>query len=197
MEHGEQSTLAFEFERHLGYEGEVHFLAGQGGARGDKTRVAPHDLHNADSVQHAMRFHMGRVDHFLGLLDRGEVAKRTIHVLHVIVDGLGNSDHRNLELATLDFLNHTVGPALRPVAADREQDVDAALLQKIDNDVGADGPARSTAACLRAGECCSLSLSSTTWAGWKLPPRIRRSRSRLPVPRVPRSDNAVERKPTG
>ena len=41
----------------------------------------------------------------------------------------------------MDFLYNAMGSALCPVATNREEDVDAALLQKIDDDVGADRPA--------------------------------------------------------
>ena len=59
MENGQQSAFAFKFERHFRHQGEVHFLAGQGGTGSDKAGVAAHDFYDADAILHAMRFHVG------------------------------------------------------------------------------------------------------------------------------------------
>ena len=92
----------------------------------------------------AARLDVCGIDDFLGLLDCSEVTERAVDVLHIVVDGLGNSDDRDLELAALDFFDDGVGAALGAVATDGEQDIDAALLKEVDDDIGADRAARGT-----------------------------------------------------
>ena len=114
MQARQQPAFAVQLERHFRHQGEIHFLAGQGGSRGDEAGVAPHHLHQADAVVHAMRLDVRRVDDFLGLLDGGEVAERAVDVLHIVVDGLGDSDDRDLQIAALDLLAMSCAPRWVP-----------------------------------------------------------------------------------
>ena len=75
---------------------------------------------------------MRSLDHRLRLGHGREVAKRPLAVLDVVVDRLRDADHGDRQLSPRDFLGDRVGAALRAVAADAEQDVDARLRQKID-----------------------------------------------------------------
>ncbi len=114
-----------------------------------------------------MRLDVRRIDHLFRLLDGGEVAEGAVDVLHIVVDGLGDADDRDLEFAALNFLDYAMRPALGAVAADGEQDVDAALLQEIDDDVGADRAARG--AQQRAAELMNavddLGVQPQRWGG--------------------------------
>jgi len=62
----------------------------------------------------ATRLDVRGVDHFLGLLDCRVVAKGAVDVLHIVVDGLRNSDDGDRELATLNFFDDGVGPRWVP-----------------------------------------------------------------------------------
>ena len=75
MQYGQQSALAFQLEGNLRHQHEVYFLAGQAGAGGDESRIAPHQLHDADAVQHAVRFHVRGVDNVLRLPHRSVITE--------------------------------------------------------------------------------------------------------------------------
>ena len=106
----------------LGHEDDVG-AAGQAGGAGDPARVAAHDL--ADD--HAVVRLGGRVqavDRLGRDLHRGLKAEREVRRVEVVVDRLGHADGRKAGLEEL--ARH----AERVVAADRDQHVDAALLQR-------------------------------------------------------------------
>ena len=195
---GQQPAFAFKFEWHLGNQREVHFLAGQGGARGDEAGVAAHQLHDADAVGHAVRFHVGAVDDFLGFLNRREVAEGTVHVLHIVVDCFRDADDRDRQLAPLNLVNDGVRAALGAVAAHGEQDADAALLEEVDNNVGTDGPARGA----EQGSAQLMNVVDDLGVQphrrrRKPRTRIRSSRSGCPSPRARRSDSEAAGRASG
>ena len=107
-----------------------------------KPESRPINLDDADAVVDAVRLHVGGVDYFLGLLNGGEVAERAIDVRTSSSMVLGIPTTEICSLRRLDFFDNVMSAALGAVAADREQNVDAALLQEVDDDVGADRTAR-------------------------------------------------------
>ena len=90
---------------------------------GDPARVAAHDLADDDAVVRLGR-RVQAVDRLGRDLHRGLKAEREVRRVEVVVDRLGHADGREARREEL------ARDAERVVAADRDQHVDAALLQR-------------------------------------------------------------------
>ena len=66
-------------------------------------------------------------------LERGGEAERAEDVHDVVVDRLGDADDGDLQSAAGDLFADCMGAALRAVAADAEQDVDALAVEEVDD----------------------------------------------------------------
>ena len=133
VQRGQKALGAVEVDGDFGNEHEIDLLRGHGGAGGDEAGVAPHELDQADAVGRASGFAVRAVEDGARRFDRGVVAERLADELDVVVDGLGHADDGDGQLAAGDFLRDGVGAPLGAVAADAEQDVDAALDEEIDH----------------------------------------------------------------
>ena len=93
-----------------------------------------------DAVVHAARLGVRAVDHPHRLVDRGAEAEGAGDEAHVVVDGLGDADHRERVPALPGFLIEIVAAALRAVAADGEEDVHSGGDEEIHGDGESTGP---------------------------------------------------------
>ncbi len=80
--------------------------------------MTAHQLHQGDAVVDAVRFGVGTVEDFRCFLDRREVAEGARDEGHVVVDGLGDADHRQGVVAPLGFLEQVLATALGAIAAE-------------------------------------------------------------------------------
>ena len=120
-----------DVERALGDEDDVG-AAGDAAVGRDPARVAAHDLDDDDAVVR-LRGRVQAVDRVGGDLHRGVEAEGDVGAGEVVVDRLGDADHR-----------HAVGrqparDAERVLAADRDQRVDAFALERLAHERGAVG----------------------------------------------------------
>ena len=92
FERRQKAVFAVKHEGGLRNQGEVDILAGDRGARGDKSRVAAHDFDYDNPVMHAVRLGVRAGNHLGGLFDSAQVAKGARNKGHVIVDGLRDAD---------------------------------------------------------------------------------------------------------
>ena len=82
--------------------------------------MAAHNFYKCDSVLYAPGLGMRPLQHFGRFLDCSEVAKRTCHKRHIVIDSLGNSDYRQGIAAAPGFQEKVVAPALCAIATNRE-----------------------------------------------------------------------------
>ena len=134
---GEEATLAIEGELGLGNEHKVHFLHGQGGAGGDEAGLAAHELDDAHAEGTAESFGVRALNGLRGLGHGGLEAKGLLDEADVVVDGLGDADDGDFEVAPRHFLEDGAPGFHGAVAADDEEHVDVAALQCVD-DLGRD-----------------------------------------------------------
>ncbi len=151
FEGGQEAVGSVEREIDFGHQAEVDFLAGEGGTSSDEAGVAAHEFHQADAVGGAFGFDMGTAHSLLRDLECGGEAERAINVFDVVVDGFWNADYGDLESTAGNFFADGVGTALRAVAADAEQDVDALAVEEIDD-------CRGVLRAARAGERSAAEL---------------------------------------
>jgi hypothetical protein len=130
---GEEALGAVEADGDFGDEDEIDLLRGDGGAGGDEAGVAAHELDEADAVGGALGLAVGAIEDGAGGFDGGEVAEGLADVLDVVVDGLGDADDGDGQLAAGDFLGDGVGALLGAVAADAQEDVDLPVGEVIDH----------------------------------------------------------------
>ena len=97
-----------------------HGTGGNGNVQSDVTRIAAHDLDHAAAVM-ALGGIAQLVDHFQGGVHCGIVADGVIGAGDIIIDGAGQTDHRNAAVCQL------TGTAVGAVAADDHQRVNAQL----------------------------------------------------------------------
>ena len=76
---------------------------------------------------------MGGGNHRIGRVDRGFEAEGFVDEVDVVVDGLGDADHADVEAAPFDFHCDVVRAAQRAVAADAEQDFDVHALERFNH----------------------------------------------------------------
>ena len=111
---------------------------------GDKPGMPPHQLHQPDAVSGACGFGMGAVDHPAGLRDRRHESEGKVHVGDVVVDGLGDSHHGDLETPPADFLGYRLGASQRAVPADGKQNADVHPFQRVHDLLHRLGASRGT-----------------------------------------------------
>ena len=111
-----------DVERPLGHEDHVG-AAGDARVAGDPARVAAHHLADDHAVVRLGR-RVQAVDRLGGDLHGGLKAEREVRRVEVVVDRLGHADGR--KAGREELARH----AERVVAADRDEHVDAALLQR-------------------------------------------------------------------
>ena len=126
----------FELEGHLRDKREVHVLARDRGARRDEAGVATHEFHEPDPAGHAARFGVRAIEHARGFLDRAKESERARDESDVVVDGLGDADDRERVAPAARFLVEIVRTALRAVATDGEENVNATRDEVIHRDAG-------------------------------------------------------------
>ncbi len=122
-----------EGERHLGHQAEIHLAVDQHGVGCDVSRVAPHQLHQADAVACGLSLGIGGIGGSARLGDRGLEPERSLHERHVVVDRLGNADHGELQATLRRFLADLLCAAQRAVAADGEENANAEVFEVIDH----------------------------------------------------------------
>ncbi len=135
LQGGQKTVLAVELERDFGDQREIDLLARHTGAGGNEAGIATHQLDHADAVAHSACLRMGAGEYLARSIQSGDVAERTPDVVQVVVDGLGNADDRERIAAARGFRGDGVGAALRSVAADAEQHVDAFGAQEVHDDL--------------------------------------------------------------
>ena len=97
---------------------------GQPGVQRDPSGVAAHHLDEHHPLMR-LRGAVQPVDGLGGDLQRRVVAERDVGAVDVVVDGLRNADHRDV------LLRQPVRRRQRALAADRDQHVDAVVLQRL------------------------------------------------------------------
>ena len=107
-----------------------------------ETRMPAHELHHPDASLHAARLRVRAIQHARRLLHRGKETEGAGCERDVVVDGLRHAHHRQRVAAAAGLLVEIVGAALRPVASDGEQDVDASRDQILNGAAGVDRAAR-------------------------------------------------------
>ena len=118
-----------DIEGDLGNEDDVG-AAGQSAVERDPAGVAAHQLDHHDPVV-ALRGGVQPVDRLGGGADGGIEPEGALGAAHVVVDGLGNADDREALLPQL------VGDLQAPVAADGDQGVESAGLERRHQVIGA------------------------------------------------------------
>ena len=136
FEGGEKPLVAVQVDGDLGDQDKVGDAAGQRGRGGDEPGVAAHEFDQSDAVEDGLGLDVGAVDDPLGFGDGGGVAEGAVAVFDVVVDGFGDPDDGDGEVAAGDFEGDLMGPALGAVAADAEEDVDGLALEEIDAGAG-------------------------------------------------------------
>ena len=84
----------------------------------------------------ALRLDLGGVDRLGGRTEGGDETEALSDVGDVVVDGLRDADHADLQVPLAQSRRDPGGSAHRPVAADHEQDVDPVAEQAVDHLVG-------------------------------------------------------------
>lgn len=133
FQRGEQAAVAVQLERRFGDEHEVGLTQGEGGLRRDESGLAAHELDDADAVGRAHGFHMRAADGFGGLVHGGVETKGLRHEIDVVVDGLGDADDGNADVALAYFLGDGGGGLHGAVAADDEEDAHVEPFERIDD----------------------------------------------------------------
>ncbi len=120
-------------KRRFGDQTEIDIAARQGGVDGDEAGVPAHEFDQPDPVAGALGLGVRGVDS-LDRLGYGRLeAEGPLYVGDVVVDGLGNADHADLQAAPPDFLGDRLGAAQRSVSADREENADVHAVQRVDH----------------------------------------------------------------
>ncbi len=122
---GDVAADLVEVERALGHEDDVG-AAGHAAPAGDPAGVAAHDLADDDAVVR-LRGGVQAVDRLRRDLHRGLEAEGEVRRVEVVVDRLGHADGREARREEL------ARDAERVVAADRDEHVDAALLERCEH----------------------------------------------------------------
>ena len=143
-------TLRADARRAVGRRGvvpapmRVKFI--QGGsmpcAGRDEASVATHEFHETDAAGHAARLGMRAIEHPRGFFDGAEESECARDEANVVVDGLRYTDDGERVAAAARFLVEIVRAALRAVATDSEENVNAARDKVVDRDAGSYRAAR-------------------------------------------------------
>ena len=141
FQHGEEAPGSLEFEWHFGDQRKIGLLAGDGRAGGEEARFAAHQLHQGDAVLDAMALGVGTLQHLGCLFDGSQVAERTRHKRHIVVDGLGDAHDGERVAAPFGFLEEVVAAPLGAIPTDRKEHIDAMPDQVIHRDCGINGSA--------------------------------------------------------
>lgn len=91
----------------------------------------PMSLTRADAVGHAPGLGVGAFDGLGGLVDGGLEAEGLGDEVDVVVDGLGDADDGDFEVARLHFAADAQGGLHAAVTADDEQDADIGAFQAV------------------------------------------------------------------
>src|SRR6185369_8551556 len=103
LEVPEKTAFAVELQVHFGDENEVRLRAGQRGVTGDEPRMLFHHLHQANAVVGAGRLDVGAANRLGGGGGGALEPEAAIDEVDVVVDRLGDPDHRDRQLAPLDL----------------------------------------------------------------------------------------------
>ena len=133
FQRGEQAAVAVQLERRFGDEHEIGLTQGESGLRRDESGLAAHELDDADAVGRAHGFHMRAADGFGGLVHGGVETKGLRHEIDVVVDGLGDADDGNADVALAHFLGDGGGGLHGAVAADDEEDAHVEPFERVDD----------------------------------------------------------------
>jgi len=131
LELAEEPPLPVEVEGHFGDEDEIRVPRGQGCRRGDVTGLASHELHEADPHGGPLRLHVGALDRPDGLGDGRVEPEALLDEDEVVVDGLGDADHADLQFPAGRLLRDQPGGLHRAVAADDEEEIDVHPFQGV------------------------------------------------------------------
>ena len=132
-ENVQETSRAFQFERHLGNQDEVGIAHGERGVTSNEARVTTHQFDQTNPVGRGLRFGVGRADGAHGLGNGGLKAEALVDEHDVVVDRLRDADHGDL----IPAFGNDAGDSLRApqgaVASNDEEDVDAHPLQTVDD----------------------------------------------------------------
>jgi len=126
-----ESPVGLEIEGYLGNQHEIGLMNGKDGLHRDEARVPAHELHKTDAVYLRMRLHVCRRNRLGGFYYRSIEAECLFDELDIVVDGLGNADHRNLKTSVFDFLSNGERSLLCAVTSNREQYIEIELFDRI------------------------------------------------------------------
>ena len=112
--------------RRFGDEHKVDVLRRHGGVSGDKARGAAHQLDETHAVGRCLRLNVRGHDGSDGLLDGRIESKRLIDNWDVVIDGFWNSRDNDAHSARRGDAHKLQDAAVRAIAADDVQNVDAA-----------------------------------------------------------------------
>ena len=125
-----------ERKRDFGNKREIHVLACDRGARRDEAGVATHEFHEPDPAGHAACFGVRAIEHARGLPDGAIESEGARDESDVVVDGLGDADDSERVAPAARFLVEIVRAALRAVATDGEENVNATRDKVVHRDTG-------------------------------------------------------------
>ena len=133
LEMAQEPLIPFHVEGLFGDQDEIRITLGEGCRGGDVAGLTPHQFHEADAHGGAFGFHVGALDRLDGLGD-GRVETETLLDEHqIVVDGLGDADHADLELSACNLVGDDLGGLHGAVPADDEEEVDVHPLQGVDH----------------------------------------------------------------
>ncbi len=127
----QQALFPPKGERDLRNQHEVHIRACQRGVGCDESGITPHELDDHDPVVRSVRLDVCGLNRLDGLGEGGLEAKGLCTKRDVVVDGLRDADHADLQLPAGDLFCNRVSPTEGPVASDGEEDPDVVALQAV------------------------------------------------------------------
>ncbi len=142
LQRGQQAAFAVELERRFRDEHEIGLAQGKGRLRRDEAGLAPHELDEADPVGRAERFHVRAADGLGRLVHGGVEAEGLGNEVDVVVDGLGDADDGNAQVAQTYFLGDGRSRLHGTVAADDEEHAHVEPFKRVHDFGGVLRPAR-------------------------------------------------------
>mmetsp|Transcript_22309 Transcript_22309/g.76353 ORF Transcript_22309/g.76353 Transcript_22309/m.76353 type:complete len:223 (+) Transcript_22309:812-1480(+) len=123
------SQKLVQVHMHLGDDTEVNDTRRHDCIQSDKATLFTEQLHEADAVGIARRFHISGFDGLFRLADRGVETEGLVHDGQVVVDGLRDADDGALVLHARQQPQDVDGTFLAAIASDDEELAHSGLLE--------------------------------------------------------------------
>ena len=155
-------ALALERGVNLRDQADVNLARRQRGVHGDEPRLPAHDSNQTDAVERGPGLDRGGPDRLDRLVHRGLKPEGSVQEQDVVVDRLGNANHRGGHVALAAHVVYGQRARVRTVAADDEEEVQVHIRDGV-HDV-----ARVAAAAGRAQDAPALQMDRLHQIGRQL-----------------------------